>query len=265
MTTVFDITLEMMRHVADVLNGKATDGGATSLEDTRMLTQENEYFRGGTLWLKSGDLARTAVMVDGHANQRLTFEALDEAIVSGVRYSVTHGAFPLEQMYGAIQTALDETWVTGHDESLTGDGETLRFTLPVGVREIKEIWFERASENDRRGILTHWDVDHTTGELVFEDGYPPRDADVLHVYHKTRHDEVVDYTTEIHAEINQHWLTLAAARELLFWGRAMYGDKRPTLMIDDRLNKILNALKGKRARLGLPEVMMKTAGGGRGY
>lgn len=301
MTTVFELTLTMMRHVTDVLNGTATDGATTSLTDTRLLTQENEYFRGGTLWIRSGSHAGKAIRVDGHVSQKLTFEALASAVctqqvetgtvagtvtgngnaavvvtaaampnspktvsaemvsewtasqaaanirtalnadadvkafftvggsgtevtlttkiargndptmnlsidndtctgltpaptsanttagVAGPRYSVTHGAFPLEQMYGAIQAALDETWVTGHDESLTGDGETLRFTLPAGVRE------------------------------------------------------------------------------LLFWGRAIYGEKRPTLMIDDRLNKVLNALKGMRARLGLPEVMIKTAGGRYAY
>lgn len=371
MTTVYEITLKMMRHVTDILRGTATDGGTTYLKDERNMTQANEYYARGTLWIRSGAHSGKALAVDGHVSQKTTFEALASAVcaqqvetatvlgtvsgsgnatvvvtaaampnspktisvavlnldtasqaatkiraalnadadvkafftvggsgaevtlttkiarandatmnmsvangtctgltsaptsanttagVAGPRYSLAHGLFPLEQMYEAVQAALDETWVTGHDDSLEGDGETLRFTLPAGVTEVKEIYYERAG---RRGILTHYEVDHTTGEIVFEEGYPPVDGDTLHVYHKEAHAEIADYTTEISAEIDERWLELAAARELLFWGRAMYADKL-SLMIDDRLNKVLAALKGRRARRGMTDVMAKMGGG----
>ena len=378
MTTVFDITLMMMRHVTDVLNGTATDGGTTYLKDTRLLTQANEYYAHGTLWLRSGAHANKALAVDGHVSQKVTFEGLATAIctqqvetatvlgsvtgagnatvvitaaampnspktisvavanldtaaqvatkirtalnadtdvktffdiggsnaditlttkiarandatmnmsidngtctgltaaptstnttagVAGPSYALTHGAFPLEQMYGAIQTALDETWVMDHDESLTGDGTTHEFTIPAGVSDIREIWFERPSVPGYLTPSTHFEENQVTGKLVFEYGYAPVKDDIIHTYFRSQHAAITGYTVEISPEINIRWLILAAARELLFWGRAMYGEKKPTLMIDDRLNKVLAALKGMKPRLGSPDVRVKTAGGGRG-
>lgn len=376
MTTTYEITLEMMRHAADVLHGQATDGSKAYLKDSRRLTQANEHWDGGTVWIKNGTHAGKMLRVGGHAAQKLTFEELLSSVlcvqqvetgtvvgtvtgsgnatvivtatamanspktvsvavtngdsastvggkirtalaadadvkaffdvsgsgadvvlttkiargndttinisiangtctgltsaptsanttagVAGPRYAVCSGAFPMEQMFAAMQTALDETWVTGEDTSLTGDGETLRFTLPAGVTDVKEIWFERASMNEM-GIMSHWDVDHTTGEIVFQFGFPPKEDDVLHLYYRKPHDEIVDYGVEISPEIDRGWLAFAAARELLWWARGMYGEKQ-SMMIDDRLNKVMGMLKGKFPRR--PFVMVKGAGGGRGY
>lgn len=377
MTTTYEITLEMMRHVADVLHGQATDGSKAYLKDSRRLTQANEHWDGGTVWIKNGTHAGKMLRVGGHAAQKLTFEELLSSVlcvqqvetgtvvgtvtgsgnatvivtaeamanspktvsvavtngdsasavggkirtalaadadvkaffdvsgsgadvvlttkiargndttinisiangtctgltsaptstnttagVAGPRYAVCNGAFPMEQMIACIQSALDETWVTGEDTSLTGDGETLRFTLPAGVTDVAEIWFERPSTQGMMGILSHWDLDHTTGEIAFEFGFAPKADDVLHLYYRKPHDEIVDYETTVNPEIDRHWLTMAAARELLFWARGIYGEK-PSLMIEDRLNKVMGMLKGKFPRR--PFVSVKGAGGGRAY
>lgn len=377
MTTVYEISLEMMRHVTDVLQGQATDGSKTYLKDARNLTQANEYYNNGVLFLRSGAHANKMLRVDGHVSQRVTFEPLstnlctqqvetgtvvgtvtgsgnatvivtaaampnspktvsvavlnadtasqvagkirtalaadadvkaffdvsgsgaevilttkiargnDSTIninidngtctgltaaptsanttagVAGPRYALTRGAYPIDQIFGAIQTALDETWVTGEDVSLTGDGETLEFTLPANVNNVKEIWFERPNQNSRMGILAHWDEDKVNGKIRFEEYYPPISGDILHLLYKKPHAEITGYDTIISQEINRQWLVLAAARELLFWGRAMYEGKSQ-LMIDDRINKLLGVLKGKKARNGIPEIMLKPAGGAHG-
>jgi len=378
MTTVYEISLEMMRHVTDVLQGQATDGSKTYLKDSRNLTQASEYYNNGVLWLRSGAHANKMLRLDGHVSQKVTFdEPLSSAIctqqvetgtvvgtvtgsgnatvivtaaampnspktvsvavlntdtasqvggkirtalnadadvkaffdisgsgadvilttkiarandstinisidngtctgltaaptsanttagVVGPRYAITRGVYPIDQIYGAIQTALDETWVTGEDVSLTGDGETLEFSLPANVNNVRDIWFERPSENNRMGVLSHWDEDKVNGVLRFEEDYPPRDADILHVLYKKPHDEITSYDTMISQEINRQWLVLAAARELLYWGRGMY-ESKSQLMIDDRINKVMAMLKGKKARNGMPEIMLKPAGGVRG-
>jgi len=83
------------------------------------------------------------------------------------------------------------------------------------------------------------------------------------VLYKKPHDEITSYDTMISQEINRQWLVLAAARELLYWGRGMY-ESKSQLMIDDRINKVMAMLKGKKARNGMPEIMLKPAGGVRG-
>lgn len=372
MTTVYDISLQVMKQVTDVLEGLATDGSATYLKDVDMLIQPNQYYDRGTLWIKSGTHASKVVKVKGHANNKLTFNPLPSVIcvqqvetatvlgtvtgsgnatlvmtalnmvnspktisvavvngdsatsvatkirtalnadtdvnnfftiggsgadvslttktarandttlnlsiangtctgltaaptsanttagVAGPRYALARGVFPWEQVMQSIQTALDETHVTGEDESLTGDGETLEFILPAGVSDIKRVEFERPSVANYQPISNHWQ--ERPGLLRFDYGYAPVEDDVVHVFYRKNHDDITDYSIEIHTEINRDWLVLAAARELLFWGAGMYGNKSE-YMIEERLNKVLNMLKGKAARLGGPDVRVKSAGG----
>jgi hypothetical protein len=377
MTKVFDISLEMMRLVTDVLHGQATEGGTYYLKDIRgMKVQPNAYYDDGTLWIRSGTHANKALPVLAHVDQSVRFDPLSSALCAnqvetltvvgtvtgdgnatvivtaagmpnspktvsvavtngnsasvvagkvrtalsidadvkgfftvggsgadvvltakiakandatmnvsiangtctglttvatsadttagavGPRYSLTKGVFPWEQIKGAIQTALDMTYVIDIDSSLVGDGETLEFALPAGVTDVRDVYLERGSEG-YQSISNHWDL--VNGQLAFEHGFAPYDNDIIHLHHKGRHAEIVDYDTEINMQINTHWLVLAAAKELLMWAREVYAPKRAEMQIDDRINNILNMMKGKRPRLGSPDVRMKSAGGGRDY
>lgn len=262
MTTVYDLSYQVMRQVTDVMNGTATAGTSASLTDTNNLTQPNEYYDKGTLWIRSGTHASKVVKIKGHASNKLTFADLTDAVAVGVRYAVATSLFPFEQVMAAIQTALDETHVIGEDDSLVGDGVTLEFNLPAGVYDIVRVEFERPSVAGYRPVSTHWR--EKAGKIRWDFGYAPNDDDVIHIFYRTPHDELTDYTSEISTEINRDWLVLTAAKELLFWGLGMYAQKKE-LMLEDRLNKILNQLKGKRARIDGPTVIVNTAGGGDGY
>lgn len=257
MTTVYDISLKMMRHVTDLLNGTATGGSTTTLIDTMNVIQDNAYFERGTLWIHSGTHAGKVWQVTDHAGNTLTFATVTGAIAAGVRFSVARGVFPWEQIKGAIQQALDGQWVTGHDDSLTGDGVTAEFVLPSGVADIYAVKTEDA--NGEFNVENHWE--ERLGSLVFEKEFEPEDGEIIHIYYKGSHAEITDYSTEIHAEINERWLVLEAAKNLLMWAAGMYKNK-PDLMIEERVNMILNTQKGKAARRGGPIVKMKTTGGG---
>jgi len=368
MTTVFDISLQVMKHVTDVLEGTATDGSATYLKDVENLIQANEYFDRGTIWIKSGTHASKVVKVTGHANNKLTFNPLSSVLcvqqvetatvlgtvtgngnatvvitaagmpnnpktisvavlnldtasqvatkirtalnadtdvknfftiggsgadvtlttktarandttmnmstangtctgltaaptsanttagVAGPRYAVARGLFPWEQVMAKMQSALDETWVEGEDESLTGDGETLEFVLPTGVYNLLRVEIERADCPQFKS--NHWH-EHP-GVLRFNYGHEPYNADVLHLFYKTDHTEITSYDVTISTQIDRDWLALTAARDLLFWGASMYGLK--TNMIEDKLNKVLGMLKGKNARIQGLNVIMKAGG-----
>lgn len=252
---VYDMSLMMMRHVTDMLHGSATGGSTTTLIDTGNLDQDNEYWTKGTLWIKSGDHAGKVFKVTGHVGNTLTFATVVGAIAAGVRYSVARGLFPWEQQINAIQQALDLTWVTGYDGSLSGDGSTLEFTLPAGVSDVYDVRL-----GTRKAISTHW-VERQ-GKLVFESNrYAPYSGDVIHVYHQAQHDELTGYSSEIDAEINPRWLQLEAAKNLLVWAASRY-QKKPDLMLEERINLCMNGLKGKPMRLGGPVVRMKSGSAG---
>lgn len=370
MRTVFDLSLEVMRHVTDVLQGTATDGGKHYLTDIRgMKTQPNGYYDNGTLWIRSGTHASKALRVNAHLEQKVTFDPLSSDLAerqvetatvagsvtgsgnatvvvtaagmpnspktvsvavlnldsastvggkirtalqndadvneffevsgsgtgviltarvaaandatmnvsidngtctglttaatsanttagsAGPRYALTGGMYPFEQIMGAIETALDTTYVIEHDDTLEGDGETREFLLPAGVEEIYEVVLENSVKDS---ISNHWVMDH--GYLKFDYGFDPCDGDVIHIYHKMKHEALTGYDTEISDQINPQWLTLAAAKELLFWGLATYG-KKEGQAIEDRLNKVMGAMKGMSARRGSPSLRLKSGGG----
>lgn len=371
MTTVYDISLQAMKQVTDVLQGTATDGSATYLKDVVSLIQPNQYYGNGTLWIRSGTHINKVARVNGHANNQLTFDPFPSVLcvqqvetvtvlgsvtgsgnaavvvtalgmvnspktiavavlngdsassvggkirtalaaepdvknffdvsgsganvilttksarandttltvtvdnwtctgltfatsvnttagVAGPRYAVARSVFPWEQALAAIQSALDETKVTGENETLTGNGTTLEFDLLAGVFDIVKVELERPSAPGYQPISTHWH--ERPGTLRFDYGYAPNAGDVIHIFYRKDHDEITNYDTVISAEIDRDWLALTAAKELLFWGLGMYSQKKE-MMLEDRLNKTLNQLKGKRARIEGPHVIVKTGGG----
>lgn len=370
MTTAYTIALQAIKQVIDTMPGVATDGGKNYLKDAINLTQQNQYWDKGTVWIQSGTHSGKALKITGHANGKIYFNPLSSVLctqqiitltvlgsvtgdgnatvtvtaanlpnsvktlsvavlnldsasavatkirtalgadtdinnfftiggsgaditlttkiaagndttmsltsangtctgltsasstittagVAGPRYTLVRGAYPWEQILHAMMSALDETYVEADDGTLEGDGETLEFTLPAGVSNIKRVEYERDGYEDRLKC-THWH--EVGGKLRFDYGHAPYDGDTIHIIYRTPHDEITAYSTEINDEINPEWLALATTRELLFWGAAIYKDD-PEYMIEERMNKILAALKGKHPRREGVDVLIRTAGG----
>ena len=258
MTTVFDITLQVAKEVTDVIEGAATGGSTTTLVDTALLaSQPADFFNGGKLFIKSGTHAdKVFTITDFTAGGTVTFVALaGGAIVSGVRYAIIRNTYPFDQIMSAVQRALDSTFTIDSNGTLTGDGETLVFTLPTGVSNVIRV--EQQDASGRRNTSNHVRELHN-GTIRFDYGYAPNDGDVLVVYYKTPHPELVDYTTVIKDEINLDWLKHRAAVELLYWGVGMYGGQAE-YRIEERMNKIMLGLKFKSPRRG-ETVTIHTAG-----
>lgn len=177
--------------------------------------------------------------------------------VAGPRYAVIRSTYPWSVIVSKIQDALDETYVTGEDYSLVGDGTTLEFTLPTGVKDVKYVEIEDTSI-PRRSISTH--CRERLGKLRFDYGYAPEDDYVIHVFYKKTHDELTAYSTTISDEIDLEWLRYKAAEQLLWWAHNEYKGN-PELGIDERMTKVVNALKGRYPRRDGPDFVIHTAGG----
>ena len=257
MTTVFDITLQVAKEVTDVIEGAATGGSTTTLVDTALLaSQPADFFNNGKLWIKSGTHAdKVFTVTDFTAGGTVTFALVTGAIVAGVRYAIIRNTYPFDQIMSAIQRALDSTFTIDSDGTLSGDGTTLVFTLPAGVSNVIRV--EMQDSSGRRNTSNHVRELHN-GTLRFDYGFAPNDGDVLVVYYKTPHPELVDYSTVIKDEINLDWLKHRAAVELLYWGVGMYGGQAE-YRIEERMNKIMLGLKFKAPRRS-ETVTIHTAG-----
>lgn len=261
MTTLLDVSLKVAKEVMDVIEGTATGGSTTTLADTVLLASfPNDHFNNGRLWIKSGTHAGEIYTVTDFTTTTgvATFASVTGAIAAGVRYAIARNNYPWDQIVSAIQRALDSTWVTGIDSTLEGDGETLEFTLPTGVYDVKRVELQdTAVANSERNNSTHY-KETTTGKLRFDYGYAPRDGYTIHVYYRDQHAELTDYSVVISNEINVEWLKWAAAQELLWWGVSMYG-QQVEYRIEERMNKVITMLKGKTPRRE-PDIIIRTAG-----
>lgn len=262
MTTVYDVSLKVAKEVMDVIESTATGGSTTTLADTTLLALlPNDHFNNGRLWIKSGTHASKVFIVSDFATATgvVTFPSVTGAIVAGVRFAIARNTYPWDQILSAIQRALDSTWVT--DEiTLTGDGESLEYTLPTGVYNVKGVELEDVSiTNSGRKISTHW-KETIDGTLRFDYGYAPRADIEIIVSYRTPHAEIADYTTVINNEIDLEWLKYKAAYELLYnYGVPAYG-AQIEYRVEERMNKIINGMKGKTPRRE-PDIRIHTAGG----
>lgn len=260
MTTTADITLKVMREVQDVAGGTATGGSTSTLVDTALETFPDDHFNNGRLWILSGTHAGKVFTVTDFTSSTgtVTFATVTGAIAAGVRYAIARASYPWDQVVSAIERALESTWVTGTDSTLEGDGETLEFTLPAGVYDIKRVEFEdTAVANSGRTVSSHW-KETSTGKLRYDYGYAPRDGDTIHIHYRAAHAALTDYTVTISNEINIEWLKWAATRELLWWGVSMYG-QQVEYRIEERMNKALAMMQGKRPRRE-PDIIIRTTG-----
>jgi hypothetical protein len=255
MTTLAEIVLKVAREVTDVMDGAATSGATTSLTDITNLIQPNQYWDRGTLFIKSGTHTGKALPILGYSSSKVTFTSLGLVPVAvNDRYALMRGVYPWNQIVTAIVQALDSTHVTGTDATLTGDGSTLEFTIPTGVYNIKRVEFIRDSAE--RLVSNHWR--EVSGKLRFDYGYAPFADDVINIVYRAVHPDLALYSDTISNEINLEWLKYKAAEQLLWWGIGMYGQAQE-YRIEERMNKILTALKGKAPRRDAPDIMVNTA------
>jgi len=255
MTTAAEIGLRAARLVTDVMNGTATAGSVTSLTDTNNLIQPNAHWDRGTVFILSGTHEGKVAAVTGYASNRLTFSSLGSAIAAGVRYAVMRGVYPWEQILTSMETALSWTHVTDVDNTLEGDGETLEFTLPTGVYNVKGVQFLR----DGKTYLAsnHWR--EINGVLRFDPYYAPADDDVITVIYRKAHDTLTSYSVEINSEINTDWLVYKTAEDLLWWALGTYNSAQE-YRIEERMNRVMAELKTKTARRDGPDIVLRTAG-----
>lgn len=260
MQTLSDITRQVARLVLPdmMATGAATAGATTSLTDTTYLTQPDQWFDKGTLWILSGTHAGKVLLVTGHRSNGLTFASLGvTAIAAGNRYAVARAVYPYERIKQAVMQALDDTHIDAEDATLIGDGTTLEFTLPAGVYDVKEVWVENTTNENDNFRSSHWK--EKNGKIRFDYGYAPEDDRVLRVKYRDQHAELVDYDDEIDSGINTEWLRFAAARYLLDWGMGIY-KAQAEYRIEERMNLVLERLKTLSPRNDGPDVMIRTAG-----
>jgi hypothetical protein len=254
MTTLAELALQVAQEVTDVTQGIATGGSATTLADSVLLARKpDDYYKEGRLWIKSLVFAGRTYRISAstQAGGVVTMpSALASAILVDTRYAVARSAFPWDQIVAAIQRALDSTWITVKTSAVLGDGTTLEFVLPAGVRDVLRVEYANG------GKAEHWQ-EIVNGTLRFETGFAPASG-AFPIYYRGQHPILVLDTDTISGEIDPVWLKYKAAQELLWWGVSIYGSQ-VEYRIEERMNKVMAGLKNKSPH-DMPFVRVRVAG-----
>ncbi len=225
MATLARMALSVARIITEVLEGEATAGDATSLTDTLRMIQPNQHWDRGTLWVLSGSYAGRVIPVTGHLVNKVTFATIaPSALAATNRYALARAVYPWERLVAAINDALDEVRVIEEDSSLTGDGETLEFDIPITVDRVRTVNFNDPQNPKFKPPSTHFK--QWGSKLRFDYGYAPPDGWAIILGHETDHPTMTLYNDEVNSEVNQEWLRWKAAEFALYWGAKTYGDDK---------------------------------------
>lgn len=224
MTTLADISLRVVKEVADVLESTGTASSATSLTDSVKLTQQAGYWEDGTIWILSGTHAGKVGVVTGFVNKVLSFATFGSDVATP-RYAVARKLFPWNELMKATNNALtfETVQVLNSNTTLLGTGTTEDFTLPAGVYNVREVWFRNTSVSPyRRTPSHHWD--ERNGHLIFDTGYAPRSNYTIEVNYDGPHSVLTAYSDIISNDINLDWLKWKSVEHLMTWAINNYGN-----------------------------------------
>jgi hypothetical protein len=205
----------------------------------------------------SGSQAGKARTVTGYGDCAVEFASLTDAVAEGDAYAIMRGVYPWTQVLAAARMALSNTHVNAEDKTLVADGKALEYSLPSGVYNVKRLEVERAGRAGRL-VSNHWR--EVMGKIRFDAGYAPYAGDTICLTYRKPHDLLTGAASEINAEIDLDWLSYKTADNLLWWALGTYGATQG-YHIEERINRVMTALKGKNARRDAPDIMAHTAGG----
>jgi hypothetical protein len=197
----------------DILQSVSTGGSTTTLADSVSITQPNDHWNGGTLWILSGGFAGTVKKLTDSAlsGSTVTFAALTSAMTAGINYFLCNQATPYSMLKMSINHALRELLIEKVDKTLVGVNGTYEYALPVDVTRVTAVDLVR---DDILYKSTHWS-ETDEGDLRFDRGFSPRDDDEIWVHYLQTHPDLEDTDEELDDQVIQEVFMVKATEKLL--------------------------------------------------
>lgn len=151
--TLFDLTYGLASKLGIVSEGTATGGSTTTLIDTVELTQDDDFWNGGTVWI-TYDAGGSGAAPQGEYSVVTDFatstdtatlrSTLTAAIASGDRYAIARTRYPLSLLIAKINEAIRNIGpieVTDISTITTAANQT-EYTLPANLLDLREVWLQ---------------------------------------------------------------------------------------------------------------------------
>lgn len=204
MATLFDVTLDLARHVRGVTRHKVTNVSGNRITSHRMNNGMGEYLN-GTVWFMTGESA-------GHFSKIKT--AKDDFIIPEDNMSVAIGDilmmcpwidFDLDDLIEAINSVLYRYPIYAWDKTLTWDSQNLVYDLPDGVSDIRQV--KIASSSGSGTFVTSHKWLEENRQLRFDSaGSLYGDGGEIQIGYRKMHGEVYEATDEIDPTVDLNYL-----------------------------------------------------------
>lgn len=213
MTTLVDAMLETARIIGAVRDGTATGGSTTTLVDTQ-LNEASGYYKGGTIWILSGNNDGTCDIVAGFGENTVTLTStLAQAIVSGVAYAIANSEYPKHRIKQAVLAQLRFAKTLKTNDALIVTVNTEEYSLPSGVSNVRRVEVA-TSTSVPYGYTQNRFWKEWNGKIVFDKGYAPTSTgNKIRLWYEGIHDEIAE-SGEILTNIDMNWLKWSAAAYL---------------------------------------------------
>ena len=151
--TLFDLTYKVARELGLAKEGVATGGSTTSLVDTLMRTEPDDYWNNGTVWVlrdaggaEAAPEGEYAVITDFvQSTSTMTIQTLTAAIAGGDRYGCMMRYIPLDVIIQQINDALMLLGTIPYADkvSITIENNKTEYALPIASKQdLREVWLQ---------------------------------------------------------------------------------------------------------------------------
>ena len=257
---LFDLTYRVAAEMGILQEGVCTGGSTNTILDTVNLTQADDYWNSGTVWITydaggagGAPQGEYSIVSDSSSTKVTVTTGWSTATAVGDHYAIAKGGrtgFQLYQIVGAINRAVRDVGYVLVENSTALDtaASKTEYALPAAANEdLREVYIQTVTNdtNDNRWVKArNWHVDRTdagTGDtLVFQE-QPAYARDILLKY-MAPHADLVTSTDYLSEQINPERVVYKAAYYALAAHRFRTRD------MDDYLLAQIDELKERAER-----------------
>ena len=265
--SLFFATYRVARELGAIQQGTATSGSATTLVDTRLLTQADDFWNGGTVWIIDATSGAAApeeqfAIVSDFVNSTSTVTVIPGIVTTGNaftatvdaddQYAISTSQYPLNELIWAVNAALHDIGQLETSDITTVDTATSQteYSIPLAAnKDLRAVYLQgRLNDaNDNRWIpIQNYDIRRTatgTADLLILPFQYVTGRDIRLDYVQ-EHPELEGVGDHIADEVNLNHLVVAAAIRMLEWRDAQPGN-------DPNIERQLNRLTRDRGADGL--------------
>jgi len=228
---LFDLTLMVAKELGAAREGIATaNSTANTLKDSVELTQDDDYWNGGTVWC-TYDAGGASAAPEGEYSRITDFANTggiatlvlsSTYITTGDRYCIATSEFPLNQIISAINASLTEfgLMLKVTTTSVQIDIDKTEYSLPADCYDLRKVWIQgqTTDTNDNQWTeVRNWMVQKsaigTADVLVLP--YQYSDDYYLKLEFLAKHPSLNVYTDKLHEWIDPRLVKWGAICSLL--------------------------------------------------